>query len=1051
MKKIFRNRPSIWLCSASAVGLLCSSAGTVHAQTARVAAGSGVDSPALEEVVITGSRIKRTEFDTSQPAVVLDAEFFNDRGFTNINEALDEVPAFGISLNSQGDSDSQSIGLQFANAFNLGTARTLTLINGRRSVTSNAPTTVENAAGAGLQVDLNTIPTALIERVETVFTGGAPIYGSDAIAGTVNLIMRRDFEGFELDVQYGMDENDTKKDYRIRGLWGANLADGRGNVTVNMEYVETGGVRTDQNDVVRRSSAFCQTGGTQFTLNLSRDCNNLFTNPNAGLPILLDDSTRQGRALFTNDFANAVKDGNGNPLIFGLDGSLLTFDQANVGRPLANITRSIGANGFENPLVGDVQVYNALLNPSDRWNVFSLGHYDLNNSVTAFYELSYSKLEATELINQPRFFTDAFGNNQLRPGIHMNIGDNPFVSEQLRDVLVANDYYDPMLVDESGGTVPQYFKLNRSNLDIEGDTPFFRKQEVFRIVLGLQGEFQMLGRDWSWDAAYVYGQSDAQSRQDQIDAERLAFALDAVSDSNGQAVCRVTRDGFPTAFDNPFPGAGRNTAINNCTPFNPIGFNPLTDEQREYLVQPEFRSTTMKQSVYDFNIAGSLMDLPAGPLGFAGGFTRRFESGQFVGDRSARNALSENAPIRNVSGEFDTTEIYGEALIPVISNGKGLPFEIPFIDMLEIEGAIRYVDNNIAGADDTWTVGGRMRLNLPVIGDSLVLRGNVSEAIRSPAVVELFFPQSEIRTFALDPCDARFVDSGPSPAQRRTNCLASLPQGITPDDFNSLIVNSRREAITGGNPDLENERSKAWTLGFVFTPNFVEGLTWSADWTDITIEDAIVNLSATNVMNACLDSSGFPGAAACRSFGRDSLGQVINLRTGFVNAAERRFSALMSTISYDFPASKLPFLDLPGDMNLFGTFFHVNEHEQEVGAGDLTIFTGERGDEEYQYQLNLRYNLNKLMVLAQMRHLGGFLIDAQAAPNLYSDPKVDSMQIFNATVAYRFTDSLRASLVINNIFDNTDNALRAAGSGGNALNFSDPFGRRYQLMLSASF
>lgn len=336
------------LASTAAFGLAIGTG--ITAAQAQTQTQTAEDSVEVEEIVVTGSRIKRAGFDTLQPAVNLGSEFIDDRGFANVADALNEVPAFGIPVSNTGGQSGQNLGQNFANAFGLGSQRTLTLINGRRTVGQNTPTSVGTAAGGGLQVDLNIIPTALIDRVETVFIGGAPIYGTDAIAGTVNIILKEDFEGFVVDALYGIDLRGDQEDFRIRGAWGINSGDGRGNIMATLEYVTNGGVRTDENDIVRRSSAFCEAPGSGFTFTLAADCNNLFTTPNTGLPVLLSDPTVVTTALFTNDLARALKDGDGNPLIFDTMGNLITFEQANIGTPLGNTTRSIGGNGFVNPI-----------------------------------------------------------------------------------------------------------------------------------------------------------------------------------------------------------------------------------------------------------------------------------------------------------------------------------------------------------------------------------------------------------------------------------------------------------------------------------------------------------------------------------------------------------------------------------------------------------------------------------------------------------------------------------------------------------------------------
>ena len=223
---------SVLLGSAAGLALVAAAAPQVWAQTepqAQTEQATPQSAPQqqgeeedvlVEEIIITGSRIKRAGFDTLQPAVQINADYIDERGFDNVAGAINEIPAFGTPIDQFGGQASQSIGQNFANAFNLGSQRTLVLINGRRTVGQNTPG-IGSGAAPGLQVDLNIIPTALIDRVETIFTGGAPIYGTDAIAGTINIILKKDFEGFSAEAQYGIDQRGTGSDFRVRGLWGA--------------------------------------------------------------------------------------------------------------------------------------------------------------------------------------------------------------------------------------------------------------------------------------------------------------------------------------------------------------------------------------------------------------------------------------------------------------------------------------------------------------------------------------------------------------------------------------------------------------------------------------------------------------------------------------------------------------------------------------------------------------------------------------------------------------------------------------------------------------
>jgi iron complex outermembrane recepter protein len=241
-----------WLAPGAAA-LLCLT-GPAYAQPGAL---TGVQQTAegdiIETMIVTGSRIPRAGFDTMLPATVINAEFLEAGGFTNAADALNELPSFGLPASStQGDQSGFSVGQNFVNFFGLGSQRTLTLVNGRRFVSSNAPTIFSDGA-PGLQVDMNVIPSSMIERIETIAVGGAPIYGADAIAGTVNIILKDDFEGFEIGGSFGKnyDEGDMEEE-AFNLLYGINFADGRGNLVFGFERTDRQGlIQSDRKHLAR--------------------------------------------------------------------------------------------------------------------------------------------------------------------------------------------------------------------------------------------------------------------------------------------------------------------------------------------------------------------------------------------------------------------------------------------------------------------------------------------------------------------------------------------------------------------------------------------------------------------------------------------------------------------------------------------------------------------------------------------------------------------------------------------------------------------------------
>src|SRR6185437_14768233 len=218
-----------WLVAA-----ICIAATAAQAQ--KKSADPTPSAPKIEEVVVTGSRIARPDLDRLQPTTIVSAASFDERGYTDVGQALGELPAFGVQPSSTANQQSAyGVGQSFVDLYSLGSQRTLTLVNGRRFVSSNTAS-LFGAASPGQQVDLNVIPTKLIDHIETVSVGGAPQYGADAIAGTVNVFLKHDYQGLDINIQSGISNVGDAFNFRLSALGGINFAGGRGNETAVIEY-----------------------------------------------------------------------------------------------------------------------------------------------------------------------------------------------------------------------------------------------------------------------------------------------------------------------------------------------------------------------------------------------------------------------------------------------------------------------------------------------------------------------------------------------------------------------------------------------------------------------------------------------------------------------------------------------------------------------------------------------------------------------------------------------------------------------------------------------
>lgn len=984
---------------------------------------------AIEEVVVTGSRIPRTGFDTMLPANVIDAEFMERRGYTNVADALNEVTSFGTPGSgfsggegdpNDSDQNSYSTGQNFVNFFGLGSQRTLTLVNGRRFVTSSAPSLFTNQ-NPGLQVDLNSIPTSMVERVETISVGGAPIYGADAIAGTVNVILKDDFEGLEIRTSYGetMDEGDLEET-TFELLYGGNFDNGRGNLVVGVEVNDREGVIRADRDHINEGWQFrVPATDTGFDRELiPRGTANIVSNGGVvggiGDPACL---AVFGAECVVPSFGwgAPTTDANGNPvyLAFQPDGSIGPYD---TGTPTGDAVWSSGGEGIFLPNL------TSLSTPVNRKIVTAFGNYELTDSVELYGELYLVNINSKELIDQPAYQSGFFGEESAEIIVQ---ADHPLLTQSARDTLASIGLTE--------------FALHRASSDLRDDSTE-SENNLWRVVVGARGDFDIADRTVSWDVAWIKGVSETDTNNVEVISDNFFYALDVVDTADGPQ-CRVVADPTSRPADPGAPfGIGLSQAnFDNCVPLDIFGEGRASADALAYITAPATAVARLEQEMISINLNAGLFDLPAGEFAFALGFEHREESGFFGTDGVTELGLGRSAAIDSTDGRYETDEWYAEFYAPIISPDM----DIPLVYAASIEGAFRQVDNDFAGEDDVHTIGGRWA---PI--PDIEFRGNVTRSVRAPAITELFLPLSGTFSFAADPCDQGEVDSGPAPANRRANCIAD---GIDVTTFSSNVRNASVQGFNGGNINLENEIADATTYGVVLRPRWVEDLTIAIDYVDIEIEDSIESFTLTQIMESCYDASDFPNTF-CTQFTRGPGGQLpaVNAFTsGFVNAGLRTYKG--TTVEFDWftDLKSWPFLerfDNPGALSVAGNMSFPTETE--------TLILGAVVDElnlpyqaEEQVQLNLTYFWNNLTVLWQTRYIGETNIENDVSPTKYPDNSLDSVFLHNVGIQYEFNEQVTLSLNINNVFDEEPSA-EAVASGYNIV--YDDVGRYMRAGIKVS-
>ncbi|WP_188873307.1 TonB-dependent receptor [Iodidimonas muriae] len=569
-----------------------------------VGASPGEQSAALiEEVVVTGSRIRRSGTSTPIPVTVLDARKIALSGDARLADTLNELPAIGATQTlANSNDDPQEAGTNFLNLRRLGIDRTLVLVNGRRHVGSRPGTTA---------VDVNTIPTSMVERVEVITGGASAVYGADAVSGVVNLIMRDDFEGLKLDGQMGITDEGDGESYQLSLTAGANFADNRGNVFFNTSWDKT--KRVNATDRGYASENF------RFATNPAN------TGPDDGIPdqILFDNTgfigTPGGGQVVGPDGADLFVAA-GGPFTFDANGNLISQD-------LGALPESFLSQGGD---FVDLSRFDLLQVPIERLIVSGGMHYDLHDKVTLFANAKYAQSESATA-GQPTFSLPSFSPIFI-------LADNPFVPQDLNNILADNG--------------AEGFFVSRTNVD-QGQRRSRSDRDTVQLEVGLKGD---ITSNLDYTVHYQYGRSDNSTEfmNEQV-LSRFNQQLDAVRDADGNIVCRD-------------PSGG-------CVPLNVLGPNAATADALAFSHVDFITEGRLTQQVVNATITGDsagFMYLPAGPLGFALGTEYRRES-TATEEGFLRNSgdVFPGGVIEDTVGNFDVWELFGEISIPVL---RGVPF-----------------------------------------------------------------------------------------------------------------------------------------------------------------------------------------------------------------------------------------------------------------------------------------------------------------------------------------------------------------------------------------
>ncbi|GAB4522436.1 MAG: TonB-dependent receptor [Amphiplicatus sp.] len=892
-------------------------------------------------IYVTGSRIQREDLQAPSPVTTVSTEQLVLTNTVNSEQFLNTlpqvIPSFDSTSNNPGD------GTARVSLRGLGTQRTLVLVDGARFVPS----------GAGTTVDLNNIPPALVERIDVVTGGASAVYGSDAMAGVVNFILKDDFQGVQFDVSHelsaaGWDANTTNVALTV----GGNFADGRGNAVFSASYTNREALLQGERDFSKDTFFDPGVGGTEFILGGSSNIPGTrfrgATSSNFGI----DPTTVDSRCA-TNVCSGFWVDGAGEVRGLRFGGADPTTDLYNYAP------------------------FNYLQLPQERYSISGIATFDINDHI----ELYARGIFANNVVD-----------SQLAPTptgtltVDVNL-DNPLIPADLL-AIIAND------PNSNNGDGTATIRINRRMEEL-GTRNSLRDTSSFQIITGLRGD---INENWSYDAYFNFSRSSiSQIQSGNISVSAFEEAL----------LC----DGGPTAV-----ASGCDAPALDI--FN--GPGSVSPAAADFINRTGAQIDSVETIQIVGTLSGDLTSIQSPWANSAPAVVLGFEYRENQADSIPDSVLGPDVRGFNqslpVGGRFDVYEGFFETTIPVISGA-------PLFESFQINGAYRYSDYSIANVGGTHTFAGGLDWELI---SGLRLRGQFQRAVRAPNIAELFSAFTNGFPGASDPCSGGTFGGFDSTVDV-SQCIATgVPAALVGTSFQS---NAQIEALFGGNPDLFEESSDTWTVGMVWQPDFVPGMSLTVDYYNIEVEDAISTVPLQTLFDECYR---FGITASCQPFfgaRNPSTGEIANPfipNLGAQNIARLKVEGVDFNLTYAFDADQIGLPASAGSFTAryYGSYAIENGFQTSPSASfvDCVGLYGQECGEptpEYKHTAQFSWLYGPLTTSLRWRYLSSMdadepTLNAFGGISDLSDD-ISSFNYLDVTLQWAATDNIDLTVGVQNI------------------------------------
>lgn len=914
----------------------------------------------VERIEVTGSRIKRIGELAPTPITVISGDAIVSAGVVNVGDLLHKMPNTLVGLSPETTNNSVfASGLNNTDLRGLGSSRTLVLVNGRRFV-SGAP--------GSSAVDLNNIPTAIVERVEISTGGASAVYGSDAIAGVVNIVTKKSYDGITVDISTTQPTQSGGEEEYASITFGAES--GKASFITNLSWARQKQISYMDRDYLRDAPIVIKNprAGT--------DGFDPKTEPNAVFQGLYG---RQVLAAFDKTGTFVVGDKRYN---FSESGELKEMGLGQALPPSPN--NRVDYLGGEGYSFAENQF---LRTPLDRINFFTSINYDINDDHAFTAEFTYSK-------------TDAYGESSPAFMTFGVFGDNALLPQAARDLILS-----------TADTKNPNGRVNMGYLASDfGNRRYSQDRTLARLALGLEG---YIG-DYSYEVYATSGHVQADTEwYGEMFEQRFYDAVDSIV-VDGQVVCRDE--------------AAR---ANGCLPLDIFGRGIYDQAAYNWVSTDAMRRSSIQQHVVGASVSGELFELPAG--GLAGALTAEYrkEKADTLPDPAMREGLLFNNRSAPLAGEFDVREVAAEISVPLLA-------DLPFADTLTFESAFRWMDYSTSGSDTAWKIGLNWAVN-----DELRVRMNRSKSVRAPNIGELYNPPGQTFRSITDWCASSRANALPEKYADniRANCAAEgIPTTFEPSQE---WFGSNRPGFIVGNTELKNEVAKDITIGFVYTPDFIENLSLTVDYWKFDIDNMINSFTGTALVTLCYQADSLNNPY-CPLIERDpETKEIVNYFEKPVNSAVSRTSGFDIEANYRFDTEFGNF-----GVRLISTYLQERMYNSTGRPDDEVINTGEVLRPKWKHRWTTDYTYDAFSAALTMSHRSATVLSNTWSSNVNNYNDVPSYTTFDLTTRYNVTNNLQVRAGVLNMFDRNPPRQPSVYNEGAAF---DVIGRRLTAGVKYDF